>query len=139
MTRQRRVIVEILSREGWHPTGDEVYRIARRRMPRISLGTVYRNLDLLSEQGLIQRIEVSGRQRRFDGKLEPHYHARCIVCGQIKDVIYRSPVSLQKAAAELTDWEILGHRLEVVGRCPGCAASSPDSDADERDRAGARL
>lgn len=128
MTRQRRAILDILSREGWHPTGDEVYRLARRRLPRISLGTVYRNLELLSEQGLIRKIEVSGRQRRFDGRLEPHCHARCTVCGQVEDVMYRPQVSLEKAAAELKGWEISGHSLELTGRCPGCIAPVSDSD-----------
>ncbi|MGD0110393.1 MAG: transcriptional repressor [Armatimonadota bacterium] len=133
MTRQRRAILEILSRERGHPTGDEVYRLARRRLPRISLGTVYRNLDLLSEQGLIRKIEVSGRQRRFDGRLEPHCHVRCTACGHVEDVVYRPPVSLEKAAAELEGWEISGHSLELMGRCPGCIAAT--SDLEPRDRA----
>jgi len=134
MTRQRRVILEILGREGWHPTGDEVYRVARRRLPRISLGTVYRNLDLLSAQGLIQRVEIAGRQRRFDGKLEPHYHARCVNCGKIEDVAGSTAISVESAAANLKDWQMLGHRLELVGRCPACIAASPDPSPAEADQ-----
>jgi len=128
MTRQRRTILEILGREHWHPSGDEVYRLARRRLPRISLGTVYRNLDLLSEQGLIRRIELGGRQRRFDGRLAPHCHVRCIVCAHIEDVMYRPPVSLGKAAAQLEGWEVSEYMLELMGRCPGCLEAASHAE-----------
>jgi len=77
ITRQRRVILEELQRTKSHPTADELYRKVRRRLPRISLGTVYRNLELLSRSGLIRKLEIGGGKMRFDGIVEPHYHIHC--------------------------------------------------------------
>ena len=67
MTHQRRIILEELRNTRSHPTADEVYEIVRKRIPKISLGTVYRNLELLSESGVIQKLEIGGTQKRFDG------------------------------------------------------------------------
>ena len=71
---------------GVHPTADEVYQVVRKRLPRISLGTVYRNLDVLSESGEISRLDRCGAQYRFDGDLEQHYHIRCSSCGRVDDI-----------------------------------------------------
>ena len=62
MTRQRRVILEALRGTTSHPTADEVYEMVRRRLPRISLGTVYRNLEILSGEGLVAKLEMAGTQ-----------------------------------------------------------------------------
>ena len=65
MTRQRRVILEEIRRTNSHPAADEIYERVRKRLPRISLGTVYRNLDVLCELGEIQRLELSGAMKRY--------------------------------------------------------------------------
>jgi len=70
MTKQRRVIVEELKKLKTHPTATLIYELVRKRLPRISLGTVYRNLDLLAEAGIIQKLETAGTQKRFDGTVE---------------------------------------------------------------------
>ena len=70
-TKQREVIVEELTRLRTHPSADELYAIVKKRLPRISLGTVYRNLDLLSREGVVHRLEVGGSQMRFDGDRVP--------------------------------------------------------------------
>jgi Fur family ferric uptake transcriptional regulator len=126
MTRQRQAVLDIVGKPGWHPTGDEVYRLARRRLPRISLGTVYRNLDTLSSQGSIQRIDIAGQPKRFDGVVQAHYHARCVSCGRIEDVMARPAFARHKAAAALEGWEITGRRLELLGLCPECRASAAE-------------
>jgi len=103
-----------------HPTAVELFERVRRRLPRISLGTVYRNLDLLTEMGTIQKLDLSGAEARFDGNLHPHYHVRCQRCGRVNDV-GGPPTSL--VGGRLTHaagYEILGHRLEFVGVCPAC-------------------
>ena len=87
MTRQRMVILEELRKVKTHPTADELYAMVRTRMPRISLGTVYRNLDFLTESKEILKLESAGSIRRFDGDTRPHQHVRCRVCGKIGDVI----------------------------------------------------
>jgi Fur family ferric uptake transcriptional regulator len=120
MTRQRRVILEQLRKVVSHPTADEVYAMVRRRLPRISLGTVYRNLEILAEGGAIRRLDMAGRQRRYDGNLEHHYHVRCVRCGRVGDVVSRPLPELDNAFRGSSDYEIIGHRLELVGLCPRC-------------------
>ena len=85
MTRQRNVILEELRKVDTHPSADEVYDMVRRRLPRISLGTVYRNLEILSQNGRIQKLEIGGTQKRFDGNPANHYHLRCIHCDRLAD------------------------------------------------------
>lgn len=128
MTRQRQVILEELRKVSSHPTADEVYDMVRRRLPRVSLGTVYRNLELLSERGMIQKLELGGTRRRFDGKADDHYHVRCIRCGRLEDAPVESFTAVEDALRGATDYEILGHRLEFIGLCPQCRkeAQSPD-------------
>ena len=120
MTRQRKIILEELRKVRTHPGADEIYTMVRRRLPRISLGTVYRNLEILSELGEIQKLEMGGTLKRFDGFAEPHYHIRCTGCGRVVDAPI---VPLAKVESELdgkTDFKIFGHRLEFIGLCPDC-------------------
>lgn len=120
MTRQRRIILEELGANRTHPTASEVYELVRRRLPRISLGTVYRNLELLSEQGLVRKLELGNSQRRFDAVTENHYHVRCVKCGRIEDAPIEPVMTLENAVRGATDYEIIGHRLEFMGLCPAC-------------------
>ena len=120
MTRQRQVILEELRKVSTHPGADEIYTMVRRRMPRISLGTVYRNLEVLSELGEIRKIEMGGTLKRFDGKSDNHYHIRCMICQRVVDAPVKLMPNLEKSLNGKTDFEILGHRLEFVGICPEC-------------------
>jgi Fur family ferric uptake transcriptional regulator len=105
-----------------HPTAYEVYLMVRPKLPNISLGTVYRNLELLSDFGLIHKIELAGSKKRFDGVVRPHYHVRCIRCGRVDDVPLDWLDWLQETVAKSTDYDILSHRLEFEGVCPECRA-----------------
>ena len=120
MTRQRQIVLEELHKNHSHPTASEVYQRVRRRLPRISLGTVYRNLEMLSEHGHIRKLELSGAQKRFDGTLSEHYHVRCFKCGQISDVSMKTVTALEEELRETCDYKIIGHRLEFIGLCPKC-------------------
>jgi Fur family ferric uptake transcriptional regulator len=120
MTQQRHVILDELKRLDSHPTADELYEIVRKKLPKISLGTIYRNLEILAESGMIQKIEVGGTQKRFDGNTEDHYHIRCVECGRIVDIPAKSIPSLEEVFSTVTDFEIVGHRLELLGRCADC-------------------
>jgi Fur family ferric uptake transcriptional regulator len=124
MTRQRQIILEELRTVNTHPSADEVYEMVRKRLPRISLGTVYRNLEILSELGEIQKLELGGDLKRFDRNPNKHYHIRCIQCGRVDD----APIApLNKIENELygaTVFTIIGHRLEFEGLCPRCSKSS---------------
>ncbi len=120
MTRQRRALLAAVQQARGHPTADDIYRIARRRLPHISLGTVYRNLEILSRQGIVHKIELGSAQRRFDAKGTSHYHVRCVGCGRVDDVAIGPAAKLERAARSATDYMIIGHRLEFLGLCGGC-------------------
>ena len=119
-TEQRRVILEELCRVTSHPTANEIYDLVRKRLPRISLGTVYRNLEILTQTGKIKTIELAGTEKRFDGRTDDHYHIRCVQCGKVEDVPIQTIPQIDEAPAGMTDYEILGHRLEFVGVCAKC-------------------
>jgi Fur family transcriptional regulator, ferric uptake regulator len=121
-TEARRIILEELKDLTSHPTADEVYTLVRKRIPRVSLGTIYRNLEILSENGQIKKLEGGGSQRRFDGTTGNHYHLRCVACGQIKDLTTHPLKEIDKAVFKLGDFEILDYKLELVGVCPACKA-----------------
>ncbi len=119
-TVQRRVILEELQKLEVHPTASELYEIVRRRLGEISLGTVYRNLVLLSEMGIIQKLELGDSEVRFDGKTQEHYHVRCIDCGRIND-LQDLPGELSiTLPIETTDFSITGLRLVFYGICSPC-------------------
>jgi Fur family transcriptional regulator, peroxide stress response regulator len=120
MTTQRQVIMEELRKVTTHPTAGELCQMVRERLPRISLGTVYRNLDILSRSGLIQKIDVAGQEMRFDGDTRDHYHLRCLDCGRVADVEMELLQGLDQNVAKISGWDIFGHRLEFVGSCNDC-------------------
>ena len=120
MTRQRRAILEALRGSRAHPTAEGIHRLVRGSLPRISLGTVYRNLDVLCGAGQALRLECAGGRRRFDGTTAPHYHVRCRSCGAVADVAVEAPAGLEAAARRACRYEILGYRLEFVGLCRRC-------------------
>ena len=139
MTRQRKIILEELRNLHSHPTADEVYDTVRKRMPRISLGTVYRNLEILSRWGLARRLDLAGNRRRFDGSTEDHYHVRCVRCGGVEDVPLEPLRDLEESARRNTDFEIIGHRLNFLGLCPGCRNEATEPPAEEMKKAPAHL
>jgi Fur family ferric uptake transcriptional regulator len=125
VTRQRTIILEELRKVAVHPTADEIYAIVRRRLPRISLGTVYRNLDLLAEQGEISKIESAGNSKRFDGNIRPHQHVRCQKCGRMADIMLPVPVPDTRHIV-LPGFTITAARLEFDGLCDACTPSYDD-------------
>ncbi|RPJ18230.1 MAG: transcriptional repressor [Desulfobacteraceae bacterium] len=123
MTLQRKIILEELKKVKTHPGADEIYAMVRKRLPRISLGTVYRNLEVLSELKEIQKIESVDTLKRFDGTPENHYHIRCIKCDRIDDAPFNIETGLEKKIRPFTDFTIIGHRLEFIGVCSECSSS----------------
>lgn len=120
MTQQRQVILEEIKKVRTHPTADQLYEMARRRLPHISLGTVYRNLEVLSECGMVQKLDLGGAQRRFDGNTKKHYHVHCTRCGHIDDVPIEAVVKIQTTFQGASNYKITGHKLELLGLCPQC-------------------
>ncbi len=120
LTTQRQIILEELGKVKTHPTANEVYDMVRKRLPRIGLGTVYRNLELMSETGIILKLEVGGTQKRFDATVDPHYHIRCLSCGKVNDIDIPVMEEINKTAAEISQYQILGHHIEFSGICETC-------------------
>ena len=128
MTQQRKVILEELRKVDSHPSADEIYEIVRHRLPRISLGTVYRNLEVLSELGEIQKLGLSGSLKRFDWDTTKHYHIRCVRCNRVADAPIAPLKQLENELYGATVFEIIGHNLEFTGLCPKCSAEAlPDN------------
>jgi len=122
MTPQRRVILDELRKVDTHPTADELYTAVRRRLPRTSLGTVYRNLDLLSQCGMVRRLHMAGAQTRYDGNTSPHDHVRCEVCGRVDDVAGPpcGAAAPEPSIGHFNGYKVSGYRLEFIGICPSC-------------------
>ncbi|MBW1728867.1 MAG: transcriptional repressor [Deltaproteobacteria bacterium] len=121
MTKQRQVILEELRQLKTHPSADEIYKVVRRRLPRISLGTVYRNLEVLAKMGEIQKLELSGSIKRYDWNTNKHYHIRCVRCDRVDDAPIAPLKQLEGELYESTVFEIIGHNLEFIGLCPECS------------------
>ncbi len=131
-TTQRKVILEELCKVTSHPTAVELYEIVRGQLPRISLGTVYRNLDLLSKNGTIQKLTLGGSEARFDSNAAPHCHVRCEDCGRVDDVHDLPTEFIRDVPDRAAGYEILGYRLEFFGLCPACR---DNGKAENRNRA----
>lgn len=120
MTSQRQIILEELQRNRQHMTADELYGLVRKQMPRISLATVYRNLEFLSESGMIAKLEVSGRQKCFDGDVAGHDHVSCLQCHRVENVFLDLEKEDCPSHGVVDGYIIIGRRLEFVGLCPEC-------------------
>ncbi len=120
MTRQRHLILEAVSKLGSHPTADEVYARVRRRLPNVSLGTVYRNLETLSARGMITKLEVGGSQKRYDANVNGHHHVRCLGCGLVGDAPAGRLTDINLDVGEPNGYRVTGFRLELLGYCPRC-------------------
>jgi Fur family ferric uptake transcriptional regulator len=121
LTTQRQIILEELGKVKSHPTANEVYDMVRRRLPRIGLGTVYRNLELMADSGIILKLEVGGTQKRFDATVVPHYHIRCSSCGKVNDIDIAVQERINQEAEESCNYKVLGHHIEFSGICMNCS------------------
>lgn len=120
MTKQKRLILDILKGTTSHPTADWIYEQARKEMSDISLGTVYRNLKVLVEAGDVMELNYGSTFRRFDGNAHAHYHFVCENCGNVMDIdlpVYRE---LNEQVEKLGHGKVANHRLEFYGVCNKC-------------------
>lgn len=129
MTPQRKVIIEELRKVDTHPTADELYEMVRKRLPKVSLGTIYRNLDLLTSEGIIQKVQIGNSQMRFDGNPGAHMHISCIYCGRVAD-IFSGPDTSFLCQDLNTNFTVLGCNVLLYGICPECAAKRTVTTSD---------
>jgi Fe2+ or Zn2+ uptake regulation protein len=119
LTRPRRIILEVVRASEAHPSAAAVYRQVRRRLPRVSLATVYRNLRMLAAEGLVSE-RADGAGMRFDGNTAAHDHFTCVACARVYDVPALAPPGVRARVASRTGFEILSQRIEFYGRCGAC-------------------
>lgn len=120
MTPQRHAILDFLINTLAHPTADEIYRALEPKFPNMSVATVYNNLRVFKEAGLVREMTYGDASSRFDANTVDHYHAICTECGKIKDFDYPPLNSVEQQAAEETGFHICSHRMEVYGVCADC-------------------
>ncbi len=130
-TNQRRIILEELRRLHSHPTVEELYILVKARMPHISLGTVYRNLDLLAETGEVLKLSSAGSMRRFDGNTAPHRHVFCKVCGRVGDVPCGETAGAVQDA-HIPGFTVTAVRVEYDGICEECMKKLETSAVHEQ-------
>lgn len=119
-SRQREAIKEFLNSRTDHPTADTVYMNIRKEFPNISLGTVYRNLALLSDIGEILKLSTGAGGDRFDANTSPHYHFICSKCHDVIDLEMPNIDKIDKIAGESFNGEVEGHTVYFYGKCEKC-------------------
>lgn len=120
-SRQRESIKAYLDTHLTHPTAETVYLDIKQEFPNISLGTVYRNLNLLADTGEILRISPGNGPDRFDGNTKPHYHFICAECGDVLDMDLAPQADLEEMASRSFQGTISGHVTHFFGLCPKCS------------------
>ncbi len=131
-SRQRQRILEILNETRSHPTADWVYKKLKEEIPKLSLGTVYRNLNVLAEQGHIEKLPFGSTFDRFQAKIKPHYHLVCSRCGLVEDFHMPQYTEINKKAEKLSSFKNLHHRIDFFGLCKKCQKSSQIAKRKER-------
>lgn len=130
MTNQREIILRELISSQRHLAADELYDIVKKVMPRISLATVYRNLEILSAAGMIGKLEISGRQKRFDHDPSEHDHIYCVVCHRVDNLeMAHNGLDAEEFGA-VAGYSVTGYRLEIVGVCPECQRNKDNKEIE---------
>lgn len=124
-SRQRQIILDAVTGRSDHPTADEIYLDVRAKDERISRGTVYRNLGVLTENGQISNVKLTAADR-YDYRRDYHYHLLCMKCGRIFDAPEGYHKEFDEKAAEDTGFLIKRHRVLFEGLCPECREIEPE-------------
>ena len=135
-TRQLAAVYDVVRAAHDHPTAEEVVARVRRRLPRVSLGTVYRNLRKLAAQQHVRVVHLADRSARYDGMLEDHDHFVCERCGDLTDLPRTRAPAPKRAALSAAGYGVRAHAVTFYGVCPDCSAAS---SRQRRVRTGSRL
>ncbi len=120
-SKQREVILKILQNTYIHPTADWIYEQARKVIPNISLGTVYRNLNLLRDEGLIREVTIHGSSSaRYDANLEPHHHFICLKCNSVYDLPIQDKNLNLETSLIGKNFKVKFIKLDIFGICDKC-------------------
>ncbi len=120
LTRQRVAVYDYLSRVDNHPTAEEVFLNVKRKLPKISLATVYKNLEALVVCAAVSKLAYGDGSARYDIRTDHHYHTRCLQCGRIWDLeAAQGSAALQQIKPQ-AGFAVEDYRLELLGRCRDC-------------------
>lgn len=129
-SRQRNAILQCVISHHDHPTADIIYQELREDFPNISLGTVYRNLALLTSLGRITKIACENHADRFDGNTTPHAHFVCKTCGSLQDVPFHPATDPQTEVEPGFDGVISDYTITFRGYCSACAKEGNTTAAE---------
>ena len=119
-TEQRAAVYRYLRDTDRHPSADDVFTAVRGVIPDISLATVYKSLETLVTCGLSSKLTYGDGSARYDGRTDPHPHARCLSCGAVLDLPGHVDADALSGVGELPGFAVEGYRLELVGVCGAC-------------------
>lgn len=122
-SKQRQLVYDTVMSRCDHPTADQIYLDVRAKDDKISRGTVYRNLGLLSEDGQITNVKVPAADR-YDARLDRHYHIFCTCCGRVFDAPLDYHMEYDEQVAKETGFQISRHRTIFEGLCPECSGKN---------------
>lgn len=128
-SKQRARILELLRHTKRHPTAIMIFEDLRREIPSLSLGNVYRNLNILVAQGFVRELKMGSTYDRYDGTVSPHYHYICETCGEISDLELPHDAALNGKVQKLTKGRVNYHRLEFYGTCAKCLSLRQENAA----------
>lgn len=130
-TEQRAAVYRYLAGTDTHPTADEVLVAVRRELPTISLATVYKSLETLVGCGLAVKLNYTDDSSRYDGRTDPHHHARCVACGCVVDIPGELPKrELDALRDRAHGFTVTGYRFELSGYCASCAPAGDPAPLD---------
>lgn len=126
-TKQRQAILETLKNTYVHPDANWIYKKVSKKLPNISLGTIYRNLNILAEESTIKELTIQPNVTRYEGNLEPHHHIVCFNCYKIEDISKDSDCEidekLKNKFAKKMKYADLSCEILITGLCPDCQSS----------------
>lgn len=120
LTTQRAAVYEYLSGVEHHPTAEEVFLAVKSKLPRLSLATVYKNLEALVKCGAVSKLTYGDASARYDIRTDHHYHTRCLECGKIWDLNPPEGSKLLEQIKPQAGFDVKDYRLELLGYCREC-------------------
>lgn len=123
-SKQREIILEVIKRNRIHPTAEQIYKLVTKQEPKISKSTIYRNIGILLETGVIQKIKIDSGADRYDYIDTPHYHAICRKCGEVYDFEYDfNKKEIENAIIKKSKIEFQVENITIQGICVNCKSN----------------
>jgi len=120
ITPQRKAVLKYMIETEEHPTADDIFKALSSEYPNMSVATIYNNLKLFKDTGLVKELTYGDSSSRFDFITDTHYHIICSNCGKITDFHYPGLEEVEQLAGSVTEYDVSHHRLEIYGLCPAC-------------------